>query len=198
MTEYDPGVEEVEMESFDDEYDSQSEAIEEYDSRRVGGTDDNPVLATLFRFDDSKHTSERVVISIGRGRKMITTLTKSGNDIKGVARFENHHRSRGWTLQTDIVLFSKDQKELARTSRQRGLRPKGIGSYRRAEMSFAFPDVADKVSYVMVVSARDPSLRYKDIVNSVVRDLLERLIKEVAKKFASPAKDRDKDKPKAS
>lgn len=197
MNEYDDGIEEDDMDVYDgDDSDSHAEPIEEYDSRRVGGTNDNPIIATLFRFDDSEHVSERVVISLGRGRKMITTLTKTGNDIKGVARFENHHRSRGWTLRTEVVLFSKDQKELGRIARQRGLRPKGVSGYRRAERSFEFPGAADKVSYVMVVSFRDPSLRYKEIIDEITRDLMKRLIEWVGKELLGG--DKDKDKPKTA
>jgi hypothetical protein len=157
--------------------------IDEYEARKIGGTDDNPIKATLFVFDQEK---EKKRISIGRGREFITVVEKSGDQVSVDFTFENHHRSRGWTLRTDVIVFDEKGQQIGETHARRGLNAKGWDGFKEAKESKKIEGLKSTAEYGLVVCYRDPSDRIRDAVGEAIGDFAEDLASDVIRKIAHP------------
>ena len=98
--------------------------------------------------------STKVSNHLGHGRKAIVNISTKGNDLVAAVRFENHHRSRGWTLCTTVTLVANDGKVLVSQTTQRGIKAKGWRGYRVKNASITFAGAANKVASVSVKSWR--------------------------------------------
>jgi len=148
----------------------------EFEDRRIGGSNDNPVLAEFIILNEAKHRS---IVSIGRGRKFIINFTKNGNNVKVRYRFENHHRSRGWTLRTDLGFFDENGEIIKTDFWKAGLSEKDYRSYRRRTKDRVLNNIGEDVFAVLVICYRDPSLRVKKVVDEVVDQIKEEVIEEL-------------------
>ena len=97
---------------------------------------------------------------LGRGRHAIATVSTKRNDFIVNVRFENHHRSRGWTLCTTVTMLSKAGKPITSKTVKRGIKPKGFRGYRVANASMKFPGLAAKAGGVLVKSWRCSTKRF--------------------------------------
>lgn len=154
----------------------------EFEDKRLGGTDENPVKADFLILNDASHVSS---ISIGRGRKFRTTFTKKASEFVVEYRFENHHRSRGWTLRTDLIFFDQDGDVLLTDSWRAGISEKDFGSYKVRRKKKAVEVKAEDAFGVLVVCYRDPSLRFKDFLDKLVDEIKEEIIDAIKEEIES-------------
>lgn len=157
--------------------------LTEYDNRRIGGTDKNPIVSSFFVLDTA---IEKATIKLGRGRVTITTFEKDDNDINVFYRFENHNKKRGWTLETSVVLFDVDGNKITADVKDKGLKPKGWSGYRRATLNGVFAGVADKAHFALVVSRRDPTNR----VGKPIEEIYEKVLKKVSEEIENWIKEK--------
>src|SRR5690606_30394043 len=116
---------------------------------------------------------------LGRGRKTRTILTEDSDNIVAALRFENHHRSRGFHLRQDVVLFDVNGEKIGKEqSAKVGLKPKGWGGYRHATRHLVFENAAPKAAYVLVISRRDPEGDFwKEVTEQITKT--KRIIDQV-------------------
>lgn len=167
----------------------------EFDDKRLGGKDDNPVVADFVILNDASH---KAVVSIGRGRKFLITVSKQGADLSIHYRFENHHRSRGWTLKSDVIVLNEEGDIFAQDSWRAGIKEKDYGSYKVRETSRTINGGDGEAFAILVICYRDPSLRFKKILDKLLEEVKEEIIEvivdEIKSWFSSDDDDRDQDK----
>jgi len=127
------------------------------DNLHVGGSNKNPVKETVALYDGGDYVEEHFM---GRGRRGIVTIAQSGNDLVVTHRLENRHRSRGWTLRVEVRFYDELGNLIGETFHQRGLGPKGWGSYKRSTVHKTVKGIAANVAYVQTTMYRNSTQRF--------------------------------------
>jgi len=119
---------------------------------------------------------------LGRGRHVLTTVKPDGaNALKVTSRFENHHRSRGWTLCNRITVHDAKGKTLATYTFQKGLRPKGWRGYKRwtGSTRISYPKNAKSVA---TTSWRCSTKRVGKQIEGELKKVAIEIVKAIGKK----------------
>lgn len=133
----------------------QQEHLETGVTKRVGGTDKNPVVSRVEAFVQGEpvHVSQ----SLGRGRDVGMDVTPGPNGFNVGFKYANRHRSRGFTLEGTVAAVSADGRVLGIVSAKRGLKPRGWDRTKRATAEEFLPIAnLDEVAYIVVVAGRRP------------------------------------------